>query len=114
MAQLPDDPTAKRYEDTNNPKNPPQSVTNIEVGSAVLRWFLGSLMVVFVLVGVAMLFWTAAHPRPSVREEAGRVVGTSGYYSTEGGHDPVRRPGSTRDELKFRGSLTPPSEAPGR
>jgi hypothetical protein len=80
MAQLPD------------PKNPP--------------WFLGSLIVLFVLVGVTLLFWTA-RPRPSVSEEWG-------YYSTEGGHDPVRRPGNTRDELKFRGSLTPPSEAPGR
>jgi protein-S-isoprenylcysteine O-methyltransferase Ste14 len=81
---------------------------------AVLRWFLGSLVVIFVLSGVAALFWTVAHQRPSVREEAERVVGTSGYYSTEGGHDPIRRPGSTRDELKFRGLLTPPSEAPGR
>ncbi len=88
MAQLPDDP--------------------------MLRWFLGSLIVVFVLIGVGLLFWTAAHPRPSSREEAERAIGTSGYYSTEGGHDPVRRPGNTRDELKFRGLLTPPSEAPGR
>jgi hypothetical protein len=88
MAQRPD------------PKNPP--------------WFLGSLIVLFVLVGVTLLFWTAARPRPSVGEEDERAIGTWGYYSTEGGHDPVRRPGNTRDELKFRGSLTPPSEAPGR
>ena len=95
-------------------KNPPQSITKISVRSAVLRWFLGSLIGLFVLVGVAWLFWSAAHPRPSVREEAERVIGTSDAYSTEGGHDPVRRPRNTRDELKFRGSLTPPSEAPGR
>ena len=85
-----------------------------EYRSPELRWFLGSLIVLFVLVGVTLLFWTAAHPRPSVGEEAEREIGTWGYYSTEGGHDPVRRPGNTRDELKFRGSLTPPSEAPGR
>ena len=102
MAQLPD------------PNSPPRSVTNIHMRSAALRWFLGAFIVLFVLVGVTLLFWTAAHRRPSVGEEAERANGTSGYYSTEGGHDPVRRPGSTRDELKFRGSLTPPSEAPGR
>jgi hypothetical protein len=95
-------------------KNPPQSITKINVRSAVLRWFLGSLIVLFALLGGALLFWSAAHPRPSVRDEAERVVGTSDAYSTEGGHDPVRRPGNTRDELKFRGLLTPPSEAPGR
>ena len=63
---------------------------------------------------VALLFWTVAHPRPAEREGMEGVVGTSGYYSTEGGHDPVRRPGSTRDELKFRGALTPPTEARSR
>ena len=51
---------------------------------------------------------------PSIRDEAERRHRPSDAYSTEGGHDPVRRPGNTRDELKFRGSLTPPSEAPAR
>jgi hypothetical protein len=114
MARLPEYPTPERYEDTTNPKNPPQSVTNIHVRSAALPRFLGAIVVLFVLAGVVFVFWTASHPRPAVGEEAARVVGTSGYYSTEGGHDPVRKPGSTRAELKFRGSLTPPSEAQGR
>jgi hypothetical protein len=103
-----------RYEDTNDPKNPPNSVMRPRVRSAALWGFVGSLVVFFVLVGGALLFWTVAHPRPSLQEERERTVGTSGYYSTEGGHDPVRRAGSTRDELKFRGALTPPSEARGR
>src|SRR5918911_1549998 len=103
-----------RYEDTHDPKNPPNAVTRPEARNAALLGFVGSLLVFFVLVGVVLLFWTVAHPRPAAEEERERVVGTSGYYSTEGGHDPVRRPGSTRDELKFRGKLTPPSEARGR
>ena len=104
-----------RYEDTDSPKNPPQSVLRPEARSAALWAFVGSLVVFFSLVAVALTFWTVAHPRPAAREGMERVVGTSGYYSTEGGHDPVRRPGSTRDELKFRGALTPPpSEARGR
>ena len=103
-----------RYDDTHDPKNPPQSVMQPKVRSAALFSFVGSLVVFFVLVGAALLFWTVAHPRPAAREGMENVVGTSGYYSTEGGHNPVRRPGNTRDELKFRGKLTPPSEARSR
>lgn len=103
-----------RYQDTRDPKNPPQSVVNPRARSAALLGFVGSLIVFFLLVGAALVFWTVANPRPSAREADDRVVGTSGYYSTEGGHDPVRRPGNTRDELKFRGDLTPPPEVRGR
>ena len=102
------------YDDTHDPKNPPQSVLHPKVRSAALISFVGSLVVFFVLVGVALIFWTVAHPSPTAREGMQDVVGTSGYYSTEGGHDPVRRPRSTRDELKFRGELTPPTEARSR
>jgi hypothetical protein len=103
-----------RYDDTHDPKNPPQSVLQPTVRSAALFSFVGSLIVFFVLVGAALLFWTVAHPRPAAREGMEDVIGTSGYYSTEGGHDPVRRPGNTRDELKFKGKLTPPSVARSR
>lgn len=100
-----------RYEDTHGSDNPPNGITHPRTRNAALKGYLGSLIVFFVLVGAALLFWTVAHPRPAADEERERVIGTSGYYSTEGGHDPVRRAGSTRDELRFRGTLTPPSEA---
>ena len=103
-----------RYEDTRDPKNPPNSVLAPHVRSAALRWFVGSLVVFFLLVGVALVFWNVANPRPSLDEQRRNIVGASGYYSTDGGHDPVRRPGSTRDELKFRGELTRPTAASRR
>jgi hypothetical protein len=104
-----------RYEETRDPRNPANSVLAPNARSAALRWFVGSLVVFFLLIGVALVFWNAANPRPSVQEERERVGGTSGYYSTEGGHDPIRRPKTTRDELKFRGSdLTQPGAAPHR
>ena len=102
------------YDPTRDPKHGPNSVLAPRARSAALRWFVGSLVVFFLLIGVALVFWNAATPRPSVEEEREGVVGTSGYYSTEGGHDPIRRPRSTRDELKFRGELTPPNGAPQR
>ena len=99
-----------RYDDTKNPKNPPQSVLRPQARSAALLGLIGSVVVFFALIGLALIFWTVAHPRPAAREGMDRGQGTSGYYWTEGGHDPDRPPRSTRDELKFRGALTPPSE----
>ena len=104
------------YEETRDPKNPSNSILAPRARSAALRWFVGSLVVFFLLIGVALVFWNAANPQPSLQGEREKVVGTSGYYyySTEGGHDPIRRPRSTRDELKFRGELTPPNGTPRR
>ena len=103
-----------RYDDTNNPKNPPQSVLRPQARSGALLGLVASVVVFFALIGLALIFWTVAHPRPDAREGMERGVGRSGYYWTEGGHDPARPPRSTSDELKFRGALTPPSEARGR
>ena len=95
--------------ESRNPKHPPDSLLGPRARSAVLYALICSLVVFFALVGVALLFWNVAHPRLSaVQQERERVIGTSSDYSTEGGHNPVRHPSSTRDELKFRGALTPP------
>jgi hypothetical protein len=103
-----------RYKDTYDPKNPPNSLLRPRAHSTVLWAFVGSVVGFLVLVAVAWVFWTVAHPRPSVLIERERAVGPSGAYFTEGGHNPDRRPRSTRDELKYRGALTPPSEVRGR
>jgi hypothetical protein len=103
-----------RYDDTDNPKNPPQAMLHPQARSSSLLGLLASVVVLFALISLALIFWTVSHPRPAAREGMARGVGTSGYYWMEGGHDPARPPRSTRDELKFRGALTPPSEVRGR
>ncbi len=105
-----------RNEDTNQPKIPSKTVLHPEVRSASLWALVGTLVVFFALIGVMLVFWTVAHPRPASRGAGERAVDRSGLYWNEGGHDPLeyRRPRTTRDELKFRGELTPPSEARGR
>ena len=93
--------TPERYEDTTDPKNPPNSIVHPHaVGSTALYWNLGAIVVILVLVGVGAIFWLAAHPQADSTED--RVIGTSSYH-TEGGHDPDPRIRTTRDELKFRG-----------
>lgn len=102
------------FRDTYDPKNPPNSLFRPRAHSPVLMSLIGSLIAFFLLLGVAWMFWTVAHPRPANLVERERGTGTTGYFPPEGGHNPNRRPSSTRDELKFRGALTPPSEARGR
>jgi hypothetical protein len=94
--------TPERYEETRNPKNPPNSVLRPQVRSAALYWYVGSILVMAVLVGVALIFWMAAHPRPTSGGSRAQPVGTSGYR-LDGGHNPNPRPRNTRDELKYRG-----------
>lgn len=94
--------TPERYEDTRDPKNPPNSLLRPKVRSAALYWYLGSVVAVFVLVGVALIFWMAAHPRPTADAAEEKMVGTSGYRQ-DGGHNPEPQLKNTRDELKYRG-----------
>jgi hypothetical protein len=96
--------TPERYEDTTDPKNPPNSIMHPRrpVRSVALYLTLALLLVVFVVIGVAAIFWLAAHPAPTSAADNRRVPVGSGYY-TEGGHNPDPRPSNTRDELKYRG-----------
>ena len=103
-----------RYEVTYAPKNPPKSLLGPQPRSFTLWALIGSLVVFVALVGVVMLFWNVSHPNPSARDERERARNESGYYSTEGGHNPAGRPRSTSNELNYRGPLTPPTEVRGR
>jgi hypothetical protein len=97
------------YEETNDPN----SIGRLRVHSEVLPWLVGAFAAVVVLVAVGLMFWTVAHPRSTLGANNNEeIVGPSGYYSTEGGHDPVQPFGSTRNELKFRGDTTQPIPTP--
>src|SRR5690242_7572393 len=97
------------YEDS-NPSNPQTSFRRLSVHSVVLPWVIGAIVAAIAVVGVVALFWSASHPKEVSANE--QPVGTSGVYSSEGGHDPLRRLGSTRAELKFRGDTTAPVATP--
>jgi len=107
--------TPERYEDTVDPRNPPNSVTNRDVRGAALKSYLGPVVALFVIVGLALVYW--ANRGPVYNETTDRTsIGTSGDGSdinaigergndtdTPGGFDPQNRPGSTRDEIDRRG-----------
>ena len=71
----------------------------------MLRRLIGLLIVVGIIAGIGRMFWGAMHPSttPEGDRQDVTVAAPPSPYSTEGGHDPNRTPGSTRDELVFRG-----------
>jgi hypothetical protein len=115
-----EDPRQSReYEETVDPKNPPNSVLQPQVRTAAVSSFVGGIVVFFLIVAAALVYWTASHRRiaqdPGDRTPpgatAGDEVGTVGE-TTAGGQDPAPRPGSTRDELEYRGGNSPDAARP--
>jgi len=117
--------TPEQYEETTDPKNPPNSVVNPQVRSAALRSYLGPLVVLVVIVGLALLYWANRGPvmpnpdNPYLVGTTGDpddrldVVGERGNRDTPGGFDPAPRPDNTAEELKYRGTDQPPVQLPG-
>ena len=113
MAEPYNDPPEReapeRYDDTHDPKNPPNSVVNADVARMAFWSYLGPVVALFVIVGVALIYWTSrgSATRDLREPETGNPVGTAGERSpglgTPGGHNPEPRPRSTNDELRSRG-----------
>jgi hypothetical protein len=126
MAQPFDDrQTPERYEETTDPKNPPNSVLNESVRRTALRSYLGPLVVFVLVVGIGLIYWANRPPlvtgaqdgqligTSGVRDERNDVVGERGNRDdTPGGVEPTPRPDSTADELRNRGA-DQPSNPPG-
>ena len=117
--------TPERYEETTDPKNPPNSVLNASVRSTALRSYLGPLVLFFLVVGIGLIYWANRPPLVSGADDRGQI-GTSGIdvgddiigergnrADTPGGVDPAPRAESTADELRRRGVDQPAKPLPG-
>jgi hypothetical protein len=109
MAGQDDFRTPEQYEETVDPKNPPNSVANPATRRAAFWSYVGPILVLFAVFGIGLTYWmsnTAVHPTADNRE--GQPIGTAGERSpgesTAGGSDPAPRPNNTRDELEYRGA----------
>jgi hypothetical protein len=95
--------TADPSNELNDPKNPPQSVLRPEARRAALMSYLGPVVVLFAIVGIALIYWSNRGPvLPDERDERS-AVGTTGS-ATAGGTDPRPHFGKTSDEIEYRGS----------
>jgi hypothetical protein len=89
--------TADQSHELNDPKNPPQSVLRPEARRAALLSYLGPVVALFAIVGIALIYWSNRGPvRPDERRERD-AVGTVGA-------DPSPRFRTTEDELQYRGT----------
>ena len=97
-----------RYEETHDPKNPPSSVLAPRARSAALRWFVGSLVVFFLLIGVTLLFWNAANDYSKPFTAMPEMKSAN---SKEGSKDPRYFRGDELPTATVQASLNPVSSA---
>lgn len=103
----PYDGAEHRYDETLEPQNPPNSVLRPAVRRTAVWTYVGVIAAVFILVGAALVFWTASDR--SLRDDTVEpsAVGTSGERmprdGAPGGFEPAPKPGSTRSEIEYRG-----------
>ena len=96
------DGRAPKTEEPNDPKNPPQVLLRPDVRRAALMSYLGPVIALFVIMGLALIYWAnrgPAEPDPNARVDD--AIGTVGRRSP--GSDPAPVFGQTRDEVKYRG-----------
>jgi hypothetical protein len=112
MADRPDQVNATpNYDETRHPDNPPNSVLNKSARRSALFSSVGTLVALFVVVALALAYWSVRQPSAPERPDRDRAVGTSGD-TTPGGGDPEPHPSSTSEELKVRGGINTPAQGP--
>lgn len=89
------------YEETVDPKNPPNSVLRPQVRTATVSTFVGGIVIFFLIVGAALVYWSMSNRR--LDPDPGRREAQAEADSVGTGFNPEPRPGSTRDELEYRG-----------
>jgi hypothetical protein len=99
------------YDETRLPENPPNSVLSRSARRGALLSYLGPVVVLFVIVGLGLAYWSTRRPSIPDRPDRDQAVGTSGD-TTPGGFDPEPRAGSTVAELEQRGGINQPAQGP--
>jgi hypothetical protein len=94
----------ERSDEITDPNNPPRVLLRPGARRAALWSYLGPVIALFVIVGVAMIYWMNRGPSASDVRVDEAAVGTVGRDSPGGG-DPNPAFKSPDDELKYRGSL---------
>jgi hypothetical protein len=101
MAEPRNDEAPRRYDDTTDPRFPPNSVLNKSARRAAVWSYLAPIVVLFVVIGGALVYWSGrpanSQPKPDARTETGT------FGRTDGSLDAPQLD-SARDEITFRGA----------
>jgi hypothetical protein len=102
-----------QYEETTAPQNPPTSMVRPDARRGWFASSFGTVVLIVAVIGAAFI-WVVVERSlgggPLHRSDP-RAIGTAGTQderlhdeSSPGGFNPTPRPGSTADEMQFRGS----------
>ena len=95
MAETRNHDTPEQYDETRDPRNPPNSVLNPEVRKTATRSFLWPLVVLTVVAGLLWVFWSGQPPRVRDADDTGDRAAVT--------NNPDPDHARTEDELTFRG-----------
>jgi hypothetical protein len=90
--------------DPAEPDAPPNVLLRSETRRTALFSYLGPVIALFAIVGVALIYWVNRGPVPVRDKPDNSVIGTSGR-TTPGGGDPQPAFGRTRDEVANRAGI---------
>lgn len=99
-----------QYEETTDPRNPPNSVVRPAARRKAVRTYVGGIAALFLIVAALLLYWTARDDGAGAEQPEASAVGTGGGGEplrdgdSPGGFDPQERPDSTSEELERRGA----------
>ena len=91
--------------DLNKRADPPYAVIRPEARRVALVSYLGPVIVLFAIVGIALIYWVNRGPVESSDRTDRDTIGTFGRDAGGGTAEPDF--GSTRDEIRFRGGSDP-------
>jgi hypothetical protein len=100
-----DDFTTDRPDTSSDPGMPPGAFQRPEVARGAILSYIGPIIVLFAVVGVALIYWVNREPFPIRSTDERGAVGTSGQF-TQGGGDPRPPFRSTTNEIETRGADT--------
>jgi hypothetical protein len=101
--------TTERSDELTDPNNPPRSVLKPEARRAAVWSYLGPVIALFVIVGVALIYWANRGPSPRDARTDDAAIGTVGRDSP-GGFNPQPTFNSTEEEVRFRGDAPGPED----
>jgi hypothetical protein len=105
-----DNETNDRPGTLNEPGDPPNVLLRPDTRRAALFSYLGPVIALFAIVGVALIYWVNRGPVPARENPDRGVIGTSGR-TLPGGGDPQPEYDRTRDEIANRGGIDRADEA---
>jgi len=101
MAEQRSDQMLPAKENETQPKNPPDAMLSKPARRAAVWSYFVPVVVLFVVIGVALFYWSSRSLHSDARNTDSAEIGTVGRQ--DGGFDPRPKSNDTRDEIKFRG-----------